>query len=290
MIEAIKTLIETAREQGHLTYDDINEVVADGVSPDDLDTLYTKLQSVGIEVITHAEVEKAKPNEPEAEEERSFDSLDDPVRMCMNQMGKVPLLTREQEVEVCKRIEEAELEMKRLVYGLGFTAKEHSAVAQKLLADPPKERFDRIVEDNKVTSRESHLQEVRGILKKMHALDAQVDQKYARRQKAMSPRQREKLSTESQKLEKRLQATFPKFFYKQKVLEDMIVVAGNPRNALWPGRWVRPHVGGNWEHLQRHAGAHPADRSKGVAQAAAPHPSSPPSRLPGDLTGSPLAE
>jgi RNA polymerase primary sigma factor len=47
--EVIKTLIEMAREQGHLTYDDINDVLPDGVSPDDLDTLYTKLQGVGIE-------------------------------------------------------------------------------------------------------------------------------------------------------------------------------------------------------------------------------------------------
>src|SRR5438552_16787955 len=47
MTEAVKTLIQIAREQGHLTYDDINEVLADGVSPDDLDTLYTKLQSAG---------------------------------------------------------------------------------------------------------------------------------------------------------------------------------------------------------------------------------------------------
>ena len=84
--------------------------------------------------------------------------LDDPVRMYMNQMGKVPLLTREQEVEVFKRIEEAEWEMKRLVYGLGFAAKEHLAIAEKLLAEPPKERFDRIVVDKKVASREAHLQ------------------------------------------------------------------------------------------------------------------------------------
>src|SRR5438477_13057002 len=66
MPEVIKTLIEMAREQGHLTYDDINDVLPDGVSPDDLDTLYIKLQSVGIEVVTHSEVEKAKPEEPEA--------------------------------------------------------------------------------------------------------------------------------------------------------------------------------------------------------------------------------
>jgi len=227
MTEVIKTLIEMAREQGHLTYDDINDVLPDGVSPDDLDTLYTKLQSVGIEVITQAEVEKAKPEEPEAEEDRSFDSLDDPVRMYMNQMGKVPLLSREQEIEVCKRIEKAELEMTRLVYSLGFTAKEHSAVAQKLLADPPKERFDRIVVDSKVTSRESHLQELRGLLKKMQALDAQVDEHYALWKKALSVGRREKLFAELQKLESRLQATFPKFFYKQKMVEDIIVVAGN---------------------------------------------------------------
>jgi len=227
MTEVIKTLIEMAREQGHLTYDDINDVLPDGASPDDLDTLYTKLQSVGIEVVTHAEVEKAKPEEPEAQEDRSFDSLDDPVRMYMNQMGKVPLLSREQEIEVCKCIEKAELEMTRLVYSLGFTAKEHSTIAQKLLADPPKERFDRIVVDSKVTSRESHLQELRGLLKKMQALDAQVDEHYALWKKALSVGRREKLFAELQKLESRLQATFPKFFYKQKMVEDIIVVAGN---------------------------------------------------------------
>ena len=227
MTEVIKTLIEMAREQGHLTYDDINEVLPDGVSPDDLDALYTKLQSVGLEVITHADVEKAEPEAPEAEENRSFDSLDDPVRMYMNQMGKVPLLSREQEIEVCKRIEQAELEMTRLVYSLGFTAKEHSAVAQKLLADPPKERFDRIVVDGKVTSRESHLQVLRSLLKKMQALDAQVDEHYALWKKALSPGRREELFAELQKLESRLQATFPKFLYKQKMVEDMVIVAGN---------------------------------------------------------------
>jgi RNA polymerase primary sigma factor len=227
MAEATKTLIQMSREQGHLTYDDINEVLPDGVSPDALDLLYTKLHSVGIEVVAHAEVEKTKPEEAEAEEDRSLDALDDPVRMYMNQMGKVPLLTREQEVEVCKRIEEAELAMKRLVYSFGFTAKEHSAVAEKLLADPPKERFDRIVVDSKISSRESYLKELRSLLKKIRTLDAHVDEEYIRWQNTESPQQREKLFAEFQKLEKRLQATFPKFFYKQKVLEDMMVVAGN---------------------------------------------------------------
>src|SRR5439155_177473 len=83
---------------------------------------------------------------------------------------------RDQAVEICKRIEEAELEMKRLVYGLGFTAKEHIATAEKLLAEPPKERFDRIVVDKKVATREGHLKELRSLVKKIRALDAQVDE------------------------------------------------------------------------------------------------------------------
>src|SRR2546427_10149073 len=104
--------------------------------------------------------------------------------MYMNQMGKVPLLTREQEVEICKRIEDAESEMKRLVYGLGFTAKEHIAIAEKLLSEPPKERFDRVVMDKKVANRDGHLREVRKLIKKVHGLDAQVDQGYIAWQKA----------------------------------------------------------------------------------------------------------
>src|SRR6266566_3642608 len=147
--------------------------------------------------------------------------------MYMNQMGKVPLLTREQEVEICKRIEEAELEMKRLVYGLGFTAKEHIAIAEKLLAEPPKERFDRIVVDKKVASREGHLKDLRRLIKKIQALDAQVDEHYNQWQKAASPSRRTKLFAQFQKLDKKLQTNFPKFCYKQKVLEDMMVVAGN---------------------------------------------------------------
>jgi RNA polymerase primary sigma factor len=227
LTETLKALLQVAREQSHLTYDDINELLPDGVSPDDLDALYTKLHNLGVEVVAQVEIEKPKLEEAEPEEDRRFDALDDPVRMYMNQMSKTPLLTREQEVEVFKRIEEAELEMKRLVYGLGFTAKEHCAIAEKLLADPPKERFDRIVVDKKVATREGHLKELRRLVTKLRALDEQVDERYTKLQKSASSDLREKSLAKLQKLEKKLQATFPKFFYKQKVLEDMIAVASN---------------------------------------------------------------
>ena len=191
LAETIKTLVHLAHENGHVTYDDINDILPEGLSPDDLDELYSKLRGLDIEIVDHAEVERAKPAEPEEEEDHRLEVLDDPVRMYMNQMGKVPLLTREQEVEICKRIEAAESEMKSLVYSLGFTAKEHIAIAEKLLSEPPKERFDRVVVDKKVANREGHLKELRSLIKKVRALDAGVDVKFLAWQKASSAGKRQ---------------------------------------------------------------------------------------------------
>jgi RNA polymerase primary sigma factor len=227
LTETIKTLLHLAHEHGHVTYDDINDILPDGLSPEDLDELYSKLRNLDVEIVDHAEVERAKPAEAEEEEDSRLEVLDDPVRMYMNQMGKVPLLTREQEVEICKRIEEAELDMKRLVYSLGFTAKEHIAIAEKLLSEPPKERFDRVVVDKKVANREAHLRELRNLIKKVRVQDTNVDDLYAEWQKATGQARREKGLARFRKLDKKLQDIFPKFFYKQKVLEDMILVAGN---------------------------------------------------------------
>ena len=192
MTETIKTLLHLAQEHGHVTYDDINDVLPDGMTPENLDDLYTKLRNLDVEIVDHAEVERAKPTEPEEEEDTRLEVLDDPVRMYMNQMGKVPLLTREQEVEICKRIEEAEVDIKRLVYCLGFTAKEHIAIAEKLLSEPPKERFDRVVVDKKVANREAHLRELRALIKKVRAFDAKVDERYIAWQKTTTPGRRQK--------------------------------------------------------------------------------------------------
>jgi RNA polymerase primary sigma factor len=233
LTETVRTLLHLAQEHGYITYDDVNDVLPDNLSPEDLDALLTKLRSLDVEIVMdQAEAERAKQPEPaqpqeEADEDARLEILDDPVRMYMNQMGKVPLLTREQEVEICKRIEEAELEMKRIVYSLGFTAKEHIAIAEKLLSEPPKERFDRVIVDKKIANREGHLRDLRKLIKKIRAADQKVDAKYFGWQKALQKGRKEKLQRELKKLSFKLQEIFPRFFYKQKVVEEMIVVAGN---------------------------------------------------------------
>jgi RNA polymerase primary sigma factor len=236
LTETIKTLLHLAQEHGYITYDDINDVLPDNLSPDDLDALLTKLRGLDVEIVMdQAEAERAErakqPEQPQQQEEADEDArleiLDDPVRMYMNQMGKVPLLTREQEVEICKRIEEAEIAMKGIIYGLGFTAKEHIAIAEKLLSEPPKERFDRVVVDKKVANRDGHLRELRKLIKKMRAFDQKVDEKYFSWQKSLQKSRKEKMQRELKKMSVKLQEFFTKFYYKQKIVEEMIVVAGN---------------------------------------------------------------
>ena len=120
----IRELIKLAKEQGHLTFDDLNEALPEGITDaDELDAILTRLRRMEIDIIEASEVDRYKDGkkDPEEEEEEKpetkLDILDDPVRMYLKQMGQVPLLTREQEVEISKRIEEAEIMVQRHMRG-----------------------------------------------------------------------------------------------------------------------------------------------------------------------------
>ena len=228
--EKMNELVHLAREQGYLTYDDVDEMFADtNLTPQDLDEIHTRLANLQVEIVDKSDIDTGKPAETEADGETDrLDSLDDPVRMYMRQMAKVPLLTREQEVAICKRIEEAELGLKKTIYSFGFTAKEHIALAEKLISEPPKERFDRVIVDKKLDTREQHIAHLRKLIKQTRELDQQVDEKYMQWQKALrQPKLATKLENEFRKLDDKLQQLFPKFFYKQRVLEEIILVAEN---------------------------------------------------------------
>ncbi|HEX9201790.1 MAG TPA: RNA polymerase sigma factor RpoD [Acidobacteriaceae bacterium] len=112
----IEKLIDTGKEKGYLTFGEVNDLLpGDITSPDELDDLMTTINTQGIDVLSgEARTERDK-YEPEAGEESDDVELDltpgtlektnDPVRMYLREMGTVPLLTREGEVEIAKRIE-----------------------------------------------------------------------------------------------------------------------------------------------------------------------------------------
>src|SRR5437773_13446 len=85
--EKIRELLILAKEQGHLTYDDINDALPETIlTPEDLDQIYTKLNNLEVEIVDPAEVDRIKQPEAEEEEEKGRqDILDDPVRMYLRQ-------------------------------------------------------------------------------------------------------------------------------------------------------------------------------------------------------------
>jgi RNA polymerase primary sigma factor len=262
LAEKIKELVRLAQEQGYLTFNDINDTLPDGaVTPEELDDIYVKLRNLEIEIVDQAEVDRVKQPEPAEEEDKSrLDILDDPVRMYLKQMGQVPLLTREQEVEISKRIEEAEEQIKKLIYGLGFSAKEHIALAEKLLCEPPKERYDRVISDKKLEVREAHLRTLRKLVKTVREMDQEVDEKFRAWQSAAGKPNRSRLWSVFKKLDQKLQGSFDKFFFKQKVIEEMAQVAGNIHEKIhtslrciiaWDSQRESPQQGAIIESEQR---------------------------------------
>jgi RNA polymerase primary sigma factor len=119
----IKKLIDTGKEKGYLTYSEVNDLIPHDVhSPEDLDDLLTTIGTQGIDVLEgpaklpSSALEKKFDQEVEEGEEVELDltpgaleKTNDPVRMYLREMGTVPLLTREGEVEIAKRIERGQL-------------------------------------------------------------------------------------------------------------------------------------------------------------------------------------
>jgi RNA polymerase primary sigma factor len=237
LTEKLKELVRLAQEQGQLTFEDINEVLTEAFcAPGYLDHVVAKLRELEIEVVDAAEMDRVKPaGEEEEEDDRRLDSLDDPVRIYLREMGAVPLLTREQEVEISKRIEAAEYDARRIIYGFGFAGKEHVALAEKLLANPPRERFDRVVLDKKVDSRDEHLREMQRLVARVRELDQEVDRHFNEWRDAHRGAARNREHAEFLKLDKKLQAKFPKFYFKQKVIEEMVLVAENIHDKIQYG-------------------------------------------------------
>jgi RNA polymerase primary sigma factor len=235
--EKIKELVKLANEQGYLTYGDINDVLPGNIlSPDELDDILILLRGVEIEIIDASEVDRFKRESAEEEKEQQkadsrLDILDDPVRMYLKQMGQVPLLTREQEVEISKRIETAENHVKQIINNFGFTAKEHLNLAKRLLNG--KERFDRVIIDKKIDSREKYMTALPRLCAQVARADATVDARYARLAKSgLTRREMEKLRREFRAADTGLQKLFDKFFFKQKVLEEFVEKANDVREKF----------------------------------------------------------
>ena len=232
----LRELIKLAKEQGYLTFDDLNEALPDGITDaNELDAILTRLRRMEIDVIEasdvdrHKEVKKDLDEEEEEKPETKLDILDDPVRMYLKQMGQVPLLTREQEVEISKRIEEAENIVQKHINRFGFTARAHLDLAQKLTEG--RERFDRVILDKKIESRERYMKILPRLCKQVEKLGDTITQNYAKLSSNSSKKDTKGLKAFQRTLAS-LQRLYPKFYFKQKVTEEFVHLADEHYRTL----------------------------------------------------------
>jgi len=237
--EKLRELIKLAREQGYLTFDDLHEALPETVNQaEQVEGVLVFLRTFEIDVIEASEVDRYKKpardeetGEPVIEEKaEKLDILDDPVRMYLRQMGQVPLLTREQEVEISKRIEEAEIGSVQHLHKFGFIAKEYVSLGEKLLNS--RERFDRVIQDKKIEGREKYMSALKGLVRQLHQTHDKAHKSYGRLMEARSGIARQRAGNELKKLQDAMEKLFVKFFYKQKVLEEFTAVCENAHRAL----------------------------------------------------------
>jgi RNA polymerase primary sigma factor len=142
----IKKLIDAGKEKGYLTYDEANELIPHDVhSPEDLEDLLTTIGTQGIDV-----TEGDTPKLPSQQFDKKFEDIEagedveldltpgalektnDPVRMYLREMGTVPLLTREGEVEIAKRIERGQLRVFKALSRSPIVIREILAIGEDL--------------------------------------------------------------------------------------------------------------------------------------------------------------
>ncbi len=152
--KTIKSIIKSGKEKGHLTYEEINDALPDEViSPARLDSLLMTLDELGVQLLDEAEIDKDADDDFEEEVEkvgrgdgkdaeddldlkkeleREVRKIDDPVRMYLTQMGEIPLLKREEEINLARKIELTRLAFRRKVLESDYCARAAIDILQQV--------------------------------------------------------------------------------------------------------------------------------------------------------------
>jgi RNA polymerase primary sigma factor len=137
----VDTIIEVGKEKGYLTYGDVNEMLPEemATSPEDLDDLITTIGTQGIDLLDGPKFHGDKDFEPAEGDDVELDltpgtleKTNDPVRMYLREMGTVPLLTREGEVEIAKRIERGQMRVLKAISRSPIVIREIMALGEDL--------------------------------------------------------------------------------------------------------------------------------------------------------------
>ncbi len=233
VIQEVKQRAE--KNGGFVTYDELNQIVPATVQDESsTDEYLAILQALNVDVIRAEDVEtyranKDKQGDSRLQAARAQEMFDDPIRMYLHQMGQVPLLSREQEVDICQRIEESEAKTKDMFNRFAFTPGMYMGLLDKL--EGMQERFDRVVTDKFDDNRDAYMEQLPAFRKMLQNVALRLNEAQAKltelqkNRKKATPQQLRGAEKGVQNARAALRQAFLDLNFKQKVLETLCMEA-----------------------------------------------------------------
>lgn len=189
---SLNQLVEKGRQQGFLTFSQVNAYLPDeAVNPEKLDNLLMSLDELGLQIVADEKLpvtpeiflkrrsSKLKPIKSDKGEDKSR-RIDDPVRMYLTQMGEIPLLTREQEISLAKKIEITRKRFRRHLLESDYALKQSIDILKKVnCGELPFDRTIKVsvtegLEKNQILGRMPHNLRTLEILRDKSILDFEM--------------------------------------------------------------------------------------------------------------------
>jgi RNA polymerase primary sigma factor len=223
--QKVEELVAISKEQGYITYEEINEVLPMNFDSAELiDQVLIFLSGMDIQILNQSEVDRQKERKKEAKEleslpKRSEGSSDDPVRMYLKEMGSVPLLTREEEVEISKRIEKAQIQIERIIMRFRYSIAEAISIASYLISG--KERFDKIIAEKEIEDKQKFLL-ILPRLRECLIKENKILEKLLEKSKVpgLDKVERVKISEDIEKTRIRIQAYLRQMHFRHNIIDD----------------------------------------------------------------------
>ena len=223
--QKIEELVAIAKQQGHITYEEINDILPMSFdAPELIDQVLIFLAGLDIQILNQSEVERLKERKKEVKEleslpRRSEGTSEDPVRMYLKEMGSVPLLSREEEVEISKRIEKAQFQVQKIIMRFRYSSNEASSIA--LYLDSGKERFDKIIAEKEVEDKVQYLKLLPKLCSLLKKEDEFLEDLLLKlRNPKIKKEQNIQLLEEIEKSRIRSQAYLRRFHFRHNMIED----------------------------------------------------------------------
>jgi len=223
--EKVQQLVSLSKKNGYVTVQNINEVIPDSATdPELIENIMNILDNLDIKLLDEDEVEafikKVEDSEEEAARTVPADAPYDPFNVYLKQMGHKPLLTREQEVEISKRIEDAELRAQDFLFSIWLTLPYQLDLARKV--QRKEERFDKVVIDKKVESRDRYYKDLEKVIKDCELLEKDLAKKWEKVLECKDDAERAKVRDKYKKAEVPAKPILRKFCFKMKLFEEWL--------------------------------------------------------------------